>query len=264
MKQNATPWLAWAAVLFVSLLVPSQAPAQIDPTHYWTYHLTGPLDQPITFEARDQFYTEYRPLVTTRLERLLNPAWKYHMGQEFPPRDSTAHMTWWDLPDEPFTRSVLVDNQFGSGQPLEVEYLDFLLLPARKTQNPESPPPPTDINHFLCYRVVGPSPGVDVRLRDQFHEQGQLVSSATYLCNPCWKRHQGVEYAPVDSTHLVLYRLEVPNWQAPTYFLKDQFTNWASSFLQVPDEYLAVPSVKHDVPTPTKNTTWGRVKMTFR
>lgn len=264
MIKSLAPWIACAAALIVAFSMPSPATAQIDPTHYWTYHLTAPLEQPTTFEARDQFLTEYQPYPALRLERLLNPAWKYHNNQEFPPRDPTAHMTWWDLPDMPYTTTVLVDNQFGENQEIRVEYLDFILLPARKAQTPDLPPPPDNINHYLCYRCTGPSPGVDILLRDQFHEQGQMVASATYLCNPAWKRHQGIEFAPRDTTHLVLYRLEVPNWQAPTHFLRDQFADWASNFIQIPDEYVAVPSVKRHLPTATQQTSWGRIKSIYR
>ncbi len=266
MKKRAIDLVVGAIAAAATFLAWSPASAQpLDPTHYWTYHLVQPLDQPVTFEARDQFFPEYRPLVAMRLERLLNPAWKYHNGQVFPPRDSTAHLTWWDLPDEPVTRLVRVDNQFGEDQMLQVSMLDFMLLPARKDLTPGLPEPPSTINHYLCYRVVGPSPGIPVTLRDQFHQQEQLVASATYLCNPCWKRHAGVEYAPYDDTHLVLYRLEIPNYQGPERWLRDQFAApWLTSFVQVPDEYLAVPSTKEEISNPTERTTWGRIKEGYK
>jgi len=94
------------------------------------------------------------------------------------------------------------------------------------------------------------------------HEQ---AASPAYLCNPCWKRHAGAEYAPVDDTHLVLYRLEVPGYQGPERWLRDQFTMpWLSGFVQIPDEYLAVPSTKEEISTPTQRTTWGRIKETYQ
>lgn len=260
------------AVLFLAAAVgilvfgqPAIAQVPLDPTHYWTYHLLNPAVESQTFEVRDQFFTSYRPLVTMRLERLLNPAWKLHDGVLYAPRDSTAHLDWWTVPPEPVNRMVKVSNQFGQDQMLQVVGLEFMLVPSRKTETPTTDPLPRTINHYLCYKVIGAGPGVDVILRDQFHSQGQMVASATYLCNPCWKRHMGQEYPPVDDTHLVLYRLEIPQFEAPPRFLRDQFIEiWNSPFVQIPDEYLATPSTKEDVPTPTEESSWGRLKTIFR
>jgi hypothetical protein len=242
----------------------SPARAQDDPTHYWSYRLLIPFDNPTTFQARDQFFNQYIDLVAFRQERFLNPAWKRHNGVEYAPLDSTAHLSWWDLSDVSFTTTVYVDNQFGSNQELHVEYLDAILLPARKGETPDLPPLPTNINHYLVYRVIGPAPGVEVDLRDQFQQQfNVIVGPAAFLCNPAWKQHAGIEYAPADSiNHLVLYQVNSVHTEAPR-FMNDQFLPQANytDFLQEGDEYLAVPSLKHHGSTPTERSSWGKIKI---
>jgi hypothetical protein len=237
---------------------------QLNPTHYWTYHIDNVATSADPVEAGDQFV----PLVNLyplTLQRLLNPTWKTHGPVVHAPSDTVTHYDWWDVPNRPEPRTVIIDNQFDTNLPIQIYELDFLLTPTRKSLTPSPLPPITDKNHYLCYRAQGSSPGLDVILRDQFHEQGQLVASLTYFCNPCWKRHSGVYYPIQDTvTHLALYRLEIPGFGPRYPYLTDQFVNnWYTSVRQYPDEYLVVPTYKHE-PTSTNKASWGRIKATYQ
>jgi len=250
------------AVAFAA--APAAAQPGLNPTHYWSYHVLNPAFSQDTVYVGDQFVPQV-PLSPLRLDRLLTPTWKTHGGVVHAPSDTVTHYDWWDVPNMPVTRTVIIDNQFDQNLTIPVYELDFLLVPTQKSLTPQPLPVITDKNHYLCYRVQGSSPGMTVILRDQFHQQGQLVASLTYLCNPCQKRHGGQIYPVVDpQTHLALYRLEIPEFGPVTAWLTDQFvSNWQTGLRQIPDEYLAVPTIKHEA-TSIQERSWGRIKSTYR
>jgi hypothetical protein len=250
------------------LIVGASAQAQpgINPTHYWSYHLNAPMPSTDPVTVGDQFFPQV-DLPPRQLVRMMTPAWKILPdGSVFAPADTVTHYDWWEFPPIPFARSVEIDNQFGTNQQIAVSDAAFLLAPASKSLTPgTSQPPPPGTNHYLCYNAVGAGPGINVTLRDQFHSQGQLVASLTYFCVPCWKQHAGAYFPIADpATHLALYRLEIPDFPGANVWLTDQFVESAqNAVFQAPDEYLAVPSLKHEA-TATESRSWGRIKSTYR
>jgi hypothetical protein len=270
MKATLCFLTAAALCLFLGPAAHAQGPMVPDSTHYWTWSLVDPIFIPDQPEARDQFIQQYRILFNLRLHRLLNPVTKYHAsGVATPIRDSTLHYTWYEVqPPFPANQTVEIHDQFyPNGFTTRVDTLGFMLVPARKDtlQPPQQPtPPPGAANHYLCWRIEAPSPNTYVGLEDQFRRDPQVfVYEAEWLCNPCWKRHLGVEYPPRDETHLILYRIVDP-YQNKFPYLHDQFVNGRFLVHQTEREYLLVPATKKEVITPTQQSSWGRLKALYR
>lgn len=235
------------------------APPGINPTHYWTYKVLTTVQIPEPVFAADQFYPAGVPLTVNRLDRLVN--WVSKNGSPVLP-DTFLHYTWWNvLPKVPTPRAVRVINQFGAYD-VNVQYLDFMLVPAWK--NREQPLLP-EANHYLCYRTVGfPPPPFPVTLLDEWRQDIQQPLEMEYLCNPCMKEHAGSVFPPVDTlTHMALFRIQ-PLSDQFLPLVADQFFAGVVPVQQTPYEYLLVPSQKIDVATPTRNSSWGRLKTIYR
>jgi hypothetical protein len=229
-----------------------------NPTHYWTYHLLDPVQQPATVLAQDQFWQQPVPLTVDRLERLLN--WVHKNNSAVP--DTFLHYTWWNVQQKLLVnKDVLVTNQFGS-YPVRVENLEFLLAPAYK--NFQSPVPPHG-DHFLCYRAFGfPPPPQTYDLRDEWRVDIQHPGPLEYLCAPCSKAHAGAVYTVSDTvTHYAVYPIQ-PTSDNFYAFITDQFWQQPNIATQFPIEYLFVPSEKTHRPTETKKSTWGKLKTLYR
>ena len=235
-------------------------PTGVDSTHYWTYHLIDPVYYPQPIEAKDQFLTNYVPLQTDSLTRLVN--WVIKNNSTV--RDTFLHYTWWNLqPKLPVNQFVKVTNQFGSAN-VNVYQLEFLLTPAWKNYQSPIPGGPT-ANHYLCYRANGfPPPTQPYSLRDEWRNDYQPIGPLEFLCVPCWKEHLAQVYAPVDTvTHLALYRI-IPYSDVFYPFIQDQFVHAQRPVQQYPFEYLMVPSLKSPIPTDTRKSTWGKLKAIYR
>jgi hypothetical protein len=252
-----------ALTVLVSLAVFGPAygqtnPTPIDTTHYWTYKLVQPEFRPSEVLARDQFLTFDTPVYLDSLTRLVN----WVIKNESAVRDTFIHYTWWNIRNKlPVAKHVQVTNQFGSF-PVDVQNLEFLLVPAWKNQ-PQPVPPYA--NHYLCYRAIGfPPPALSVHLRDEWRNDFQNPGPLEFLCVPCWKNHNGQIFAPVDTVnHLALYPI-TPVSELFYPFVQDQFREGPTPVRQTPIEYLLVPSLKREEPTKTQNTTWGKVKVLYR
>ena len=268
MKQKKTVFLGClAAALCLALTGPvAYGQAVPDSTHYWTWSLVDPIFIPDFVEAYDQFFPNFRPLQNLQLRRLLNPVVKFHGPVPTPIEDPNLHHTWYDVrPPYLVDQQVRIFDQFyPNGFVTRVDTLAFMLVPALKdtVQPPSQPIPPA--NHYLCYRIAIPSPGVSVGLQDQFRaDPNVFVYSAEYLCAPCWKRHNGVVYPPRDETHLVFYEVNDPFPQRFPY-IRDQFINGRFLVRQELKEYLVVPARKEHISTDSKNSSWGRLKSIYR
>src|SRR5437868_12043349 len=49
-----------------------QTPPNVNPTHYWTYHLNQPYPNPQPVAVMDQFLPQFVPNTTDQMERLVN------------------------------------------------------------------------------------------------------------------------------------------------------------------------------------------------
>jgi hypothetical protein len=95
--------------------------------------------------------------------------------------------------------SVVVSNQFGDDQTLNLEDADLLAVPSEKIVPPAPP-----LDHFKCYPAGGP-PLVDmyVFLEDQFgYHEGVQVTNPMFFCNPVQKN---LEPRVNDDNHLTVY-----------------------------------------------------------
>ena len=235
----------------------AQAGGQIDPTHYWTYTILNPNNGPFPIRATDQFIP-MTPLEVMRSVKLLN--WVMKDNSLVP--DTLRHFVWWDIqPKVPVTQFVEIENQFGTFN-VGVTNLDFLLAPAWKNQ-PQAINPPW--NHFLCYRAQGGATDNGLRtFRDEWRFDQQPVYELQYICNPCLKEHNGEFFPIIDPyTHFAVYRINpFSDYFTPPVF--DQFYPAQYYVYQYPSEWLFVPSIKRDIPTPTKKDSWGRLKTLYR
>lgn len=269
MRDSATrpPWAPFLMFTGLLLLVGNQAHAQpggtINPLwdHYRVYQVTGgPTAAPVV-TLEDQFgISNHDPF---ELHHFSNPDQKTHDGVVHAINDPRLHYTWWFLGRDPtFSRpGIQVDNQFGP-QVLNVRGDDlYLLNPATKD---ETGPIPL-ANHYKCYRCDGSPPNATVMLADQWTQRTALVGDPWWLCNPTRKTVLGgPTYDIVDpDQHYVCYDIGQVNYAAPfTPAVSDQFIQ-DEQLTIFSQRFLCVPSTKFD-PTPTKQSTWGRVKILYR
>ena len=259
------PFRIFAAASALLLLLCGSARAQggilpFNPTHYWTYHDLHPVTQPQSILVMDQFYRQPIPIAVDQRQRLLN--WVHKNNSAVP--DTFLHYTWWNIVQKlPTPRRVIVTNQFGSAI-VQVQNLEFMLVPALKNPNAANFNPPV-ANHYLCYRATGfPPPPTGYDLRDEWRVDFQQPLPMEYLCTPCWKAHLGQVFPAVDTvTHFAVYPIQ-PQSDVFQPFLLDQFFRGPTLVQQLPLEYLFVPSEKTELPVPTQKRTWGRVKGMYR
>ena len=231
--------------------------AKIDSTHYWTYKLHQPIYRPDQVVAKDQFFPFGTQVYIDSLTHLVN--WVYKNNSTV--RDTFIHYTWWNIINkQPVNKPVVVSNQFGSFNSI-VENLEFMLVPAWKNQPQPGFP---FANHYLCYRARGPSPNRDYFLHDEWRNDVQLPYPMEFLCAPCLKSHQGQVFPPVDTlTHLAVYPI-FPTSDLFFPFILDQFIGGNFLVQQSPIEYLLVPSTKTEISTPTRRSSWGKLKMLYK
>ena len=103
------------------------------------------------------------------------------------------------------TRTVVVSNQFGTHQQLQVHRPVVLAVPTQKN----TLPPPKDLDHFLCYEAVGLNPpNGRVTLHDQFRTEDVKVLNPYLFCNAAEEIDAaGVVVTPIlhPGTHLLCY-----------------------------------------------------------
>jgi hypothetical protein len=118
-----------------------------------------------------------------------NPTAKRHAGKVTPIVDEDHHLKHYGLqaPQTGETLDVLVTNQFGADQPIQLNRTPLaLLVPTRKLPHPR----PRGLSHYTCYNVHQ-SQVLDkgVRLRDEFGRYRTRISQQWLLCNPTSKTH---------------------------------------------------------------------------
>lgn len=196
--------------------------------------------------------------------RLCNPVKKIPHTTNVPPSDiryPDAHLKLYLIhpSEQPVTRRVRVRNQFGA-QTLKVFDAQVLAVPASKVlEQPTTgvlPPPPVQLDHFKCYRVVGKEiNNTFVDLEDQFGLQpGVQVLQPFGLCNPTYKFHPSRPSAPTAGqgtftpitrprAHLVCYKIKGEPIETPKpVYTNDQFK--AAALDPGDADLLCVPSLK--------------------
>jgi hypothetical protein len=185
-----------------------------------------------------------------------NPVEKSHWGEVTPITNPDAHLKMYFIntyggypityvpPSPNVPAQVVVNNQFGEEQELNVGQPLFLATPTQKYPHN----PPSGLDHFQCYAVSGKSLYDMVDLKDQFGiERYVRVYNPLLLCNPVVKTHNYV-VTPVENPddHLVCYGIQ--RRQYYRYMITaDQFR---TELLVARDSVLlCVPSAKK-VPAP--------------
>src|SRR5258705_4016152 len=101
-----------------------------------------------------------------------------------------------------------------------------------------------------------------VMLIDQFGNVQVVVLGAKYFCNPVEKNDRGAVYPIIDRiAHLACYQVDNRAPDINNIITDDQFGFWKTTIQG--NDCLCVPA-RTDVPVPTKQTTWGRIKSLYR
>ncbi len=184
-----------------------------------------------------------------------NPAEKQHPGVgTFPIVHPNNHLTAYGLDGRVPPRKLRVNNQFqkapASGAPNLVTdpgtavYPNhpLVLVPTQKG----SLPPPTDINHFKCYKTKPVAIDQQVIVQDQWSGGPVVVQKAVLICNPAAKK-RGMQTFPILhlNQHLVCYTISpfrFPAGHGPVVSLLNQFGR--RQFTAVERFLLCVPSRK--------------------
>ncbi len=176
--------------------------------------------------------------------RFCNPVEKIHGDRVTPVEDKDAHLKFYNLtvtPEPGQRREVIVRNQFGGLQHLDVSGAVALAVPTQKLR-PNFHLPPRGLDHFLCYVAKGKPVDVVVGLRDEFLSETVQVVSPFLLCNPVVKVHRDV-VTPIlnPKDHLVCYRIRGGPFQG-NVFARNQFGD--ESLTVGRGDILCVPSEK--------------------
>jgi hypothetical protein len=250
----------FVVVFAVAVLALRSDVAHVQPLHdHFKIYNVDPwiLSTPIDVVLRDQFGEMQGTVEQIRM--FSPPVEKMLLGGQISPIiHPENHLTWYDFigPVNEPQRTLLVSNQFGADQEWVVRDPIYLLLPTWKFSVnglATGHPPPTDLDHYLCYDVIsGPPVGLDgVTLTDQFHQEYVTVGDPLCFCNPVDK------IAPDDGlpiydneNHLACYDIS-PHLPPPLLdvLAEDQFG--LTVFTVLENEYLCVPSTKKIKPPPT-------------
>jgi hypothetical protein len=177
-----------------------------------------------------------------------NPTEKLHDDVTTPLANPDHHFMIYgiDYVEEPVTKYVEVDNQFGLEQ-LMVEGPIALAVPTQKGDHGA----PLLLDHYLLYEVFGVSPvGELVILNDQFmSEPDAEVYEPVYLANPVQKT-DAVGVTPVNDpdAHLLFYYIDVVGGFTTQVQVTNQFETGTSDVFD--PAFLAVPSTKTELPPP--------------
>jgi hypothetical protein len=145
---------------------------------------------------------------------------------------------------------------------------DSILVPTNLsfTSFPGSPTPATsNVDHFLCYKVLGPKLSKPVHVQEQFEDRSYLLTKLTRVCNPVTKSGtptilrgptKGTPFQITGSARrnpqrLVCYsaRSTTKHVKRSGIFLANQFGHQRVDTLR--ESELCVPSVEPAGPTPT-------------
>ena len=210
--KGATSAAGFLGLIFFAILtlLSSQATAQtID--HFKCYEANGdPVNVNVNLE--DQFGVE--PGVPVEEPKLFcNPVDKNGEGIG----DPTAHLTGYEIGDDHAERIVIVSNQFGAGQILQIEDPEILFVPSKKNAVPSD----LNLDYFKCYKAQGVPVNVNVNLTDQFGvELDVLVGIPALFCNPVDKNGEGMMNPDAD---LTCYEIDADQGAEQVVVIDNQF-----------------------------------------
>jgi hypothetical protein len=238
-----------------SLIVFFKAARRV-PQHFKAYELAQPERFTEAVTLVDQF-GEHRVRVEEP-EMLFTPVEKRRSGRPPTPIERPdEHLVCYGIDVTTFPeRTAVVSNQFVERSTLTIGRPKWLCTPASKTLEGPPGPPPTDLDHYLCYDVRTESPRFSsetLGLTDQFHSETARIDRAREHCNPVEKRRDGRAPEPIKrpEEHLVCYRIVTtsPLFTARDVFTLDQFG--PETLRVVAPRRLCVPSEKiEEVPPP--------------
>jgi hypothetical protein len=226
----------------------SQAPRPVD--HFECYTLDHPpRPTPRLVYTQDQFDHALVPTKIGLLYRFCNPVQKVFGKRTTKIRNTAMHLTLYTIQvGVTPARTIVVSNQFGSGQTLTIGRASWIALPSSK--NVETPPPARVLSHFKCYPVTAAQQRAEipVTLEDQWQRVPGGVIRARIFCNPSLKYVRGPPARRdviVDrATHLVCYGLKAGfvsrSLVATNQFGSVQLTVVRPDLLCVPSKKLSV------------------------
>jgi hypothetical protein len=252
-----------AMILAGALIAPAFVHAQPNPPGL------GPLDHYKVYTINSPTFTGFVLLEDQFGGSVVHFAGPFFLGtpaqkNDEPVHDTTVHLSWYKIFTPEPVRTVIYANQFREDQ-LRVGSGEWMLVPTLKNQPAHSDPFPTlPVDHFKCYHAEGAPIGITVTLQTQFGQEIVQVMEPQWFCNPAQKLNLDDGHAdPIqnETDHLVCYRILPPQTVGTSVVLQDQF--WFHDAIVLESQWLCVPSLKTGV-TATENTTWSRVRATYR
>jgi len=249
------------------------APPNLD--HFYCYFASGRV-QPQTVLLQDQFdaaLKQTEQIQDLRIIRFCNPVQKTTAnGTVTQIQHPDDHLTMYLINPQPIIpRAVIIRNQFGTQQ-LRTGNAVLLAVPSGKvwpvpvTAPPQTPPIPTDLDHFKCYLASGKPLDRTVLLQDQFFKDTAGVLAAALqpilFCNPVQKSVPnpnplvgGVITTPITNpvAHLTCYVTTRRAFQS-TLLYDNQFSPQLTPLAVLNPDFLCVPSFKlrwAEIPVPS-------------
>lgn len=183
-----------------------------------------------------------------------NPVQKTKLNEDQKPivtkiKNRDYHLTGYRVEtDQTEIRTVWVKNQFSKKwQKMEARQSRHLLVPTQKIK-PHFHKAPENLDHYLCYEVVGENVETRVALKDQFQGYDYLpTGKPVLLCNPVKKTHKGKVF-PIKNRkwHLVGYKLD---HKLPDIIPVTGNNQFGKEEMRLTDlDLILIPSLKRTVP----------------
>jgi uncharacterized repeat protein (TIGR01451 family) len=209
----------------------------VNPTldHFKCYVAHNPGGTPIlpqfggSVSLKDEFDgTSYASVGVGALVHFCNPVQKTYLSTVTPVANPALHLAIYTITTTTVgTHSIVISNQFGSSQSMQVGPPSWLAVPT--TMNSNSPPNPAALGHFKCYPVNN----ISVDLFDpsfNHAEPGVVIAGAPFMfCNAAEKIHvfggTSTTYPAVNpSQHLLCYTFAFSPFTTSVK-IRNQFNN---------------------------------------
>jgi hypothetical protein len=232
--------IAGSARETASTVVPAQ--------HYVAYELNQPerFFENVTLVDR---YGTHSGVGVEEAEFLLVPAEKRRTGRAPEPiLDPNAHLVCHGISVASFPeRTATVSNQFTPNSTLTLGRPTWLCAPASKALTGTAGPPPSGLNHYLCYDVRTETPifpSETLTTQDQFGTRNPRVDRTREFCTPVEKQRAGHPAEPIvrSDDYLACVRISTftPAFARRNVSARDQFS--LETLRVVSPRRLCVPS----------------------
>jgi hypothetical protein len=233
-----------AAMVVVAAPVAAQPPS--DENHFRCYIVSQQTPQPAIAITLDDQFTQ-GPEATTVGEPVMfcPPTAKTVAGTTFQIEDEEEHYTLYTAPGEAEPRTVLITDQFGTGEEWQITTPKYVMVPTAKTIGNDVFDDVRNLNHYWCYEANGPRAGVRATLDDQISGPHSVrVTTPTLLCAPAEKVHGTDTFEVEDEDlHLACYEIHgKQKVQQVTLGAENQFEE--DTFQTGPFEILCAPAEK--------------------